>query len=358
MATIERRVAKDSTLSFRVKIRRAGFPLLTATFARLSEARAWARQEEGRVVERRYFPERPGTRTVEELLTRYLAEVLPHESPQAQRNKPIHLRFWRETYGVLPAAALTPQLLASARDTLAQTHSAGTVNRYLTSLSAVCTRAVREWAWLTVNPVRQVRRPAEPNGRVRWLTDDERERLLRACQASANPRLFLIVLLGIVTGCRKMELLRLTWADVDVARQRLRVYRAKTRRWDSVPVPEPAFGLLQQASSTRRPETALLFPRADGQAPVDIAKAWQTALRRAGIPHFRFHDLRHTFASYLAMNGATVREIAEALGDTTLEMAMRYSHLSEEHTTDVIIRMTQRVFAPAAPGSGSPDGAR
>jgi len=274
---------------------------------------------------------------------------LPHESPQAQRNKPIHLRFWSTHYGHLSVAALTPQVLAAARDRLAARHQSGTVNRYLTSLSAVLTRAVRDWGWLTTHPLRQVPRLPEPPGRVRWLTDEERIALLQACAASPNPHLWLVVLLGMMTGCRKMELLRLTWAHVDGARQRIRVYRTKTRTWDSLPVREPAWQALVCAAAHRRPDTDLVFPRADGRAPLDITKAWQTALRRAQVPHFRFHDLRPTFASYLAMTGATPRDIAEALGDRTLEMSMRYAHLSETHTTEVITRMTRRVFGADAP---------
>ena len=77
---------------------------------------------------------------------------------------------------------------------------------------------------------------------------------------------------------------------------------------------------------------------------MSIDEGWKYAVKRAGLVDFRFHDLRHTFASYLAMNGATLAEIAEALGHKTLDMVKRYAHLSEAHTAGVVARMNQAIF--------------
>ncbi len=76
--------------------------------------------------------------------------------------------------------------------------------------------------------------------------------------------------------------------------------------------------------------------------PTFPAKAWQAALRAAQIDDFRYHDLRHSAASYLAMSGATLAEIAEVLGHKTLQMVKRYAHLTEQHTADVVERMAER----------------
>jgi integrase len=97
----------------------------------------------------------------------------------------------------------------------------------------------------------------------------------------------------------------------------------------------------------RRRETELVFPRADGLQPLDIRSAWQTARKYAGIPDFRFHDLRHSAASYLAMSGASLAEIAEVLGHKTLTMVKRYAHLSEAHTASVVARMNAAIFGGA-----------
>ena len=87
-----------------------------------------------------------------------------------------------------------------------------------------------------------------------------------------------------------------------------------------------------------------MFPNSTGTRPVGIREAFEWAVKRAGIANFRFHDLRHTAASYLAMNGASLAEIAEVLGHKTLAMVKRYAHLSEAHTRNVVQRMNAEIF--------------
>ena len=101
---------------------------------------------------------------------------------------------------------------------------------------------------------------------------------------------------------------------------------------------------MQQHVKGRRFDTALVFPDSTGRRPQGIREAFEGAVKRAGIVDFRFHDLRHSAASYLAMNGASLMEIAEVLGHKTLAMVKRYAHLSEAHTQGVVERMTRAVF--------------
>jgi integrase len=101
---------------------------------------------------------------------------------------------------------------------------------------------------------------------------------------------------------------------------------------------------MQQHAKVRRLVTLLVFPNPTGTRPANIRAAWQGAVRRAGIENFRFHDLRHSAASYLAMSGASLHEIAEVLGHKTLAMVKRYAHLTEAHTRSVVERMNRAVF--------------
>jgi site-specific recombinase XerD len=94
----------------------------------------------------------------------------------------------------------------------------------------------------------------------------------------------------------------------------------------------------------RRIDTDLIFPGKNPQQPIDLRKPWETALQRAGIADFHWHDLRHTAASYLAMSGASLAEIAEILGHKTLAMVKRYSHLSHDHIEAVSDRMAAKYF--------------
>ena len=102
--------------------------------------------------------------------------------------------------------------------------------------------------------------------------------------------------------------------------------------------------VLTQHAKVRRLDTPLVFPDSSGTRPIGIREAFEWAVKRAEIANFRFHDCRHTAASYLAMNGASLAEIAEVLGHKTLAMVKRYAHLSEAHTAGVVARMNAAIF--------------
>ena len=106
----------------------------------------------------------------------------------------------------------------------------------------------------------------------------------------------------------------------------------------------PALALLRDHTKVRRLDTDLVFPRQDGLRAIEIKKAWENVVRRADLDNFRFHDLRHSAASYLAMSGASLAEIAEVLGHRSLSMVQRYAHLSEAHTARVVARMNAVIF--------------
>ena len=139
-----------------------------------------------------------------------------------------------------------PHHLTQAREQLRQQVGPATANRYFTSFSVVRTVAQREWGWLAANPVHEVPKLPEPRGRVRFLSEEEGERLLEACQQSVMPYLALLVILALSTGARRGELLKLTWPDVDFSRQRLTFYHTKNRTPRSVPLGHYALVVIQQ----------------------------------------------------------------------------------------------------------------
>ena len=105
--------------------------------------------------------------------------------------------------------------------------------------------------------------------------------------------------------------------------------------------------LLVVLDKVRRIDTNLVFPNTswgDKVRPLDFRKAWGTAMKKADVKNFRFHDLRHTAASYMAMDGATTGEIAGVLGHRTLQMVKRYAHFSESHRAGVIRSMNNSIF--------------
>jgi integrase len=297
------------------------------------------------MIESRHFPTKEERRhTLADLIDRYVRDVLPHKRPSTAYTQAQQLHWWKAHLGHYPLADITSARIVKYRDKLTHGHSNATVVRYLAALSHVCTVAVQDWEWLVNNPVRKVRKPKEPRGRMRFLSDDERQRLLDTCKASSNPYLYILVVLALSTGARQGELLRLTWHDVDLHRGMLTFRETKNGECRTVPLTGSALTLMRQHAKVRRLDSTLVFPRHDGRKPPLLQWAWTRAITRANIPDFRFHDLRHTAASYLAMNGASLMELAEILGHKSLSMVRRYTHLSESHTRGVVERMNRAVF--------------
>jgi integrase len=353
MASIQKRTWTDNDgrerTTYRVQIRKRGFPPVTASFDRKTDADKWARNTEADMDRRLYFPQHEAERhTLANLADRQLEHVKLHRPHDYERQRAI-LGWWKEEIGELTLAALTlkPAVLAQARDNLMTREglSPATVNRYLAALSKAFTNAVKEWHWVRDNPLRNISKPEEPRGRVRYLSDDERVALLEACRKSQYRPLYLMVLFALTTGMRRGELIGLRWQDVDLERRIAVLHDTKNGDRRSVPIVPEVAALLREHGKIRRLDSDLIFTSGGATEVWLFDKAWYAALNEAKIKDFRFHDLRHTAASYLAMSGATTAEIAAAMGHRTLQMVKRYAHLSDQHTGTVIERMTRKYFA-------------
>lgn len=354
MATIEKRITPEGAISYRVKVRLKGFPVQTATFERSTDAKKWAGQTEAAIREGRYFKTVEAKRhTLGELIDRYSRDVLPLKGRNSRfaNVQKSQLAWWKEKLGAYTLADVTPSMIAEQRDALANTvfengerRSPATVNRYLAALSHAFTVAVKEWGWLEDNPVRKVTRPKEPRGRVRFLSDTERLALLATCKTSNSEFLYPVVVLALSTGARHGEIMGLKWDDVDFKRGVITLHETKNGERRLLPLAGHALALMRDHAKVRRIDTELVFPNRKGDKPADIRTGFENALEQAGIKDFRFHDLRHSAASYLAMNGASLAEIAEVLGHKTLQMVKRYAHLSEAHTSKVVAAMNERIF--------------
>jgi integrase len=350
MATIEKRDTDGGT-TYRVKVRIKGHSAQSATFGRLTDARRWAQSTEAAIRERRYFKTNEAQRhTLAELIDRYVRDVIPRKGPWAHAQAR-QFAWWRAELGTRSLADVTPAVIAEARDKLAKgvtvrgrQRSPSTVVRYLAALSHAFAVAVKEWGWVEDSPLRKVTKPKEPRGRVRFLSEDERPRLLEACRTSDSPDLNAAVVLSLSTGGRRMEILGLRWGQVDFARRAITLLETKNGEIRSLPLVGHAFDLMGERAKVQRIDTDLVFPGRKKNRPVDLRGPFETAVKRAGIEDFRWHDLRHSAASYLAMNGATLAEIAEVLGHKTLAMVKRYAHLSQAHTTRVVESMNAKIF--------------
>ena len=350
MASIQKRTWVDAEggqcTSYRAQVRRRGFPPVTATFERKTDADKWAKATEADMDRRRYFPQHEAERhTLAELVDRQLEAVKMDRAHDYERQRVI-LGWWKAKIGAHTLATITPELLGRHRDQLQakEGFAPGTVNRYLSALSKAFSDAVKEWHWLQDNPLARVSKKTEPQGRVRYLSDDERTALLDACRKSERSELYLIVLFALTTGMRRGELLGLRWQDIDLERRVAVLHNTKNGDRRSVPIVPEVAELLRKHGKVRKLDNDLIFAK-DSAEVWTFDKAWYQALKDAKLKDFRFHDLRHTAASYLAMSGASVPELAAVLGHRTLAMVKRYAHLSEQHTGAVVERMTRKYFA-------------
>lgn len=357
MAVVQKRTSSTGKISYRALVRIKGNASQSATFERLTDARQWAQQTEAAMKERRYFKTAESKRhTLADMIDRYMTRL--------EQNRPKHyadvkqmLEWWKAKLGHCILANLTKAAIAEKIEELAQKKielkdgtnkplSPARLNRYVAALSHVCTIAVNEWEWLESHPVQKISRRKEPRGRIRWLDETERNRLLEVCKQSSNPYLYLIVVLALSTGARSAEIMNLTWKDVDLHRKAIVLPKTKNGEIRVLPLAGQALELLKKEyDGGSHNDSDLVFPAPhDSAKPYDIRSSWETALKNAGVLDFRFHDLRHSAASYLAMNGASLAEIAEVLGHKTLSMVKRYAHLSEAHTHGVVASMNERIF--------------
>lgn len=202
------------------------------------------------------------------------------------------------------------------------------INRELACLKCMFNRAI-EWGYAKDNPVKKVKLDKENNARVRFLEKEELKRLLEHC----GDKLKAIVLLAVNTGMRKGEIENLKWRDVDFQRGFATLLQTKNGETRRVPLNRTAREVLMAVP--KHPESAYIFCNSAG-IPYNSTRAFEKALKKVDIKDFRFHDLRHTAASYLAMSGVDLNTIRDILGHKSLDMVLRYAHLSPHHQANAV----------------------
>jgi len=199
-----------------------------------------------------------------------------------------------------------------------------TVNIEVKFLKAMYNKAI-SWGKADKNPVNQVKLFKENDKRIRYLEKDEIKRLIEACPEHLRP----IVITALNTGMRKQEILKLKWEDIDFKKKIIYVMQTKTGERREIPVNDFLYDTLTALKKKRN--GSYVFSNKEGEPYGDIRRSFSTALKRAGIENFRFHDLRHTFASHLVMSGVDLKTVQELMGHKTIDMTLRYAHLSPDH---------------------------
>jgi integrase len=357
---IEKRITKDGSEHWRCLIRRRGSPRLSRTFSHRSDAEQWGIEQERRILRERAGLSAPATRdTVGELVDRYLEHVKnqPDHAEDTSRDRKRHLEWWKDRVGDTPAAVLRPRHIKLALLELKRTvtdakgkerevvASPATRNRYLSSLSVLYRWAMVQ-ELLETNPALLVPRARERSHVIRWLTEDERTGLLAASEAQ-GALLHALVLVSLWTGGRQGETLRLRWRDVEREGEGkgglVHYPSTKGGRPRAVPAPAEVFnalGKLKQGAPG-----ALIF----GGQKYWPRRAWRNALKASRVERFRWHDLRHSFCSWLVQRGVPIADVQQLAGHRAIQTTLRYAHLAPSDTHVRVRAALSQRDASAAP---------
>jgi len=268
-----------------------------------------------------------------ELVQEYLLNGYRGTRPKDQSYR---LDFWVNNLGSKQVEEITRIEISNLLSTLSPRLSNATVNRYKAAISVIFTYACRYFN-LIDNPALHIPSLPENNERSRFLSEAERKRLFSSCRVSQWDKLYLLVLLAITTGARKGEITKLRWNDIDFDRRTAYVATTKNGQPKVLPLTDSVIKELQLFDTK---DSSLIFAsKVKEDVPYCFTKPWKKALEDSEIKDFRFHDLRHSCASYLAQSGASLLEIADVLGHKQISVTKRYAHLCIEHKSSLINRV-------------------
>jgi integrase len=207
-----------------------------------------------------------------------------------------------------------------------------------------------EWKLLSANPFRGVRSLNVPTRMERILELHEETRLLVACSSIRSCYLRPVIVLAFNTGMRRGELLSLEWEQIDLMRRRIRILNAKTASSErSIPMNYTVRGLLCDLGQKRNSKLVFASKRRDGERFLDLKKGFKRAVKLAGIPKIRFHDLRHTFATRLVQAGVDIITVQHLLGHARISMTARYAHSPDQARVAAVERLDGLFESQSAP---------
>ena len=322
MATIEQR----ANGTWRTKIRKKGYPSLSASFDTKAEAQRWASEIEGDMSRKRFVDTREAeATTIAEALKRYASEVSAQK--KGARQELTRIKTWSDgKYGAKSLAELRSSDLAEYRDArLAEGMSTNTVRLSLALISHLYTVAIKDWGIEGLsNPVAKLRMPKGSRERDRRPTSSELTDVLKAAAAIHN-EMPVVIEIAIETAMRRSELLTLRREHIKGKHALLEDTKNGSRRL--VPLSLRARALLES-----------LPARIDGSvfslAPHSVSQYFLRACRAAKVEGLHFHDMRHEGTSRLFEKGLSIMEVASITGHKTMSMLKRYTHLCPDALAD------------------------
>ena len=291
------------------------------------------------VKEGRFVPPRGGARlTFRDLAMEALAHKKNRLAPLSYATDVLRLTKLFPLIGNVPADCLTPTRIAETLDYLKASLSGSTVNRYRSAMSSVYSFAISVGK-MTTNPVSRVKRYRENPSRLNWLRPEQEKAIRVAIDTNRHEAEFTLVL---NTGMRRGENWNLVWRDVDLVHGNITVDGKTGRR--HIPAnaaAKEALLLLQKISG----DDEFVSPdrNAAKDASLDSRHWFEDAVEKAGIDDFHFHDIRHTFASRLVMEGVDISTVRELMGHRNIHTTQKYSHLADDHKKAAVEKMNATV---------------
>jgi len=318
-----------------------------------SLARALYQKRKTEVREGRFFPPR---RRREILFGDFIKLYL---KDYARANK----RSWRddrsrskrliEHFKGSSLGEISPQMIEQFKAKLIPELSPASVNRHLALVKTIFTKAI-EWGKIEKSPAAKIKLLQESNQRTRFLTESEEEKL-KAVMAT-DPESWALVEFAFHTGLRRAEMFTLVWTNVNLKNKVITIPRAKSGKARYVSLNSRVMEILRDLPSRMRGRW--VFVSSNGSTPMIgsnfVKRVFRPALNKAGIEGFRWHDLRHTFASRLVMRGTDLRSVMELMGHKDIKHTMRYSHLSNSHldrAVEVLVRPPNKGMTDAPTGT-------
>lgn len=347
-------------------IRKKGYKVLCKTFTNISRAKVWAKKIEVEMDNGTYIEENKLLNTklgtvkieyVEELITYFKENVANVRYADPNKYNCMY-DWWIDKLKGIKVVNLSASNLAACKQILlteivnvgrhskeekAKPRKANTINKYLMCMSAILTYAVKELEIIELNPMTKIDIVPRPEGRKRFLSVEELSTYLAACKKHSQ-MIYLFVLIALGTGGRYSEIQHLKVENIDYKNQRIHYLDTKNKTSRGVYLESGIIELLKQYCSDNNIESGYIFKGKRGNSLAFIRGTLYKIIKDVGLEDFTVHDMRHTFASYSAMDGATLLDIAELLGQKSLSVARRYSHLTQKHTDAVVKKVVKKII--------------
>lgn len=344
---------------FKAVVRIKGYSTKCKYFKKKTDAKLWANtietaMQNGTYIEHAENPVIAGGATIKTMadLITYFEENEAKDRYSYPEKYSVMYNWWRDKIGHLKCSELTSSILADCKRLLisedcikpaGKQRGNSTINKYLMALSAVITFGMKEYKLWTVNPMHDVEKRKLPDLRTRFLSEEE-IKILKAGARKKSYRLYIFVLIALTTGGRYSEIRELQVENIDFKNQRIYYLNTKNNTNRGVPVSKKLLIKIKTYLKVYNIKSGYLFINDKKTTLIYMKGAFEQLIKDLQIKDFRFHDLRHTAASYFLMSGATIIELMELFGWTSQSMARRYAHLSKTHTANLVNKVSDMML--------------